>query len=107
MKTTSKIALSGLLLCSIALTGCSSSSSSGSSSDSANGCFSQDVQGSTVNITNTCDKTIVVKTTEGDRRVIAPGENQTLPAPTSSAARFAACFSPDEPKFDGSEFTCE
>lgn len=63
-----------------------------------------DVSGG-VDVTNTCDSNIIILTDSRERLVISPGDTNRL---VSSAGffRIAACFSPNEPEFDGSEFTC-
>jgi len=58
-----------------------------------------------VDVTNTCDSNIIVLVDNGERLVIPPGGTNRL-VTVNGLFSLAACFSPNEPEFDGAEFTC-
>jgi len=73
--------------------------------ESALSCVQQNGVSGGVDITNTCDSNIIVLADTGERLVIPPnGTNRLLRV--SGSFLLAACFSPNEPEFDGAEFTC-
>ena len=91
-----------------AIAGCGDDSDSGGGGESAARCVDQqDVNSSTVNVTNTCDRTIIILVSDGRRFVIAPNDVNTINMVSGFGTNIAACFSPEEPEFDGSLFfTC-
>jgi len=96
----------GVILISLfGLTACSDDDGGIFGNESALSCVQQsDVSGG-VDITNTCDSNIIVLADTGERLVIPPGGTNRL-IRVSGSFLLAACFSPNEPEFDGAEFTC-
>jgi len=84
--------------------GCGGGGSSDGGGDPALGCVEQAEAGpSTINVTNTCDRTIIVLVEGGRRFVIAAGDTNRIDM-IGFGTRIAACFSPSEPEFDGGSF---
>ena len=100
-----KAALAGAVLLSVVA--CSDDDDGGIfGTESALSCVeTTDVSGG-VDVTNTCDSNIIVLTNNGERLVIPPGGTNRL-VRSGGFFSIAACFSPNEPEFDGStSFTC-
>jgi len=100
-----KAALAGVAL--LAVAACGDDDDGGIfGTESALSCVeTTDVSGG-VDVTNTCDSNIIVLTNSGERLVIPPDATNRL-VTSGGFFSIAACFSPNEPEFDGStSFTC-
>ncbi|MBX2878721.1 MAG: hypothetical protein KTR32_02255 [Granulosicoccus sp.] len=73
--------------------------------ESALSCVERNTVEGGVDITNTCNSNIIVLTDSGERLVIPPNGTNRL-VQVGASFLLAACFSPNEPEFDGNEFTC-
>ena len=95
-----------ILTATLALTACSDDDDGGIfGTESALSCVERDTVEGGVDITNTCNSTIIVLTDSGERLVIQPNATNRL-VRVGASFLLAACFSPNEPDFDDDEFTC-
>ncbi|NKB60786.1 MAG: hypothetical protein GKR95_01145 [Gammaproteobacteria bacterium] len=76
----------------------------GNNYESATHCVSQNSVASGVEITNTCSSTIIILTERNERLVIPAGSTHTA-TNVSFFTGYGACFSPNEPKLDSSNFS--
>lgn len=100
--------LSAVALLASALTACGGGDGDGFiGGDPAVGCVQQNtVSTGVVDITNTCDDTIIVLNSDGRRFVIEPGVTNRVTG-VGFGSRFASCFAPSEPEFtSATEFVC-
>ena len=82
------------------LSACGSDGDSFSSGDPAVGCVQQTaVRNGVIDFTNTCEDTIIVLSSDGQRFVLEPGVTNRITG-VSAGDGFAACFSPSEPEFE-------
>ena len=77
----------------------------GNNFNSATHCVSQRSTSSGVELTNTCSSTIIILTERNERLVIPAGGTHTA-TNVGFFTGYGACFSPNEPKLDGSTFSC-
>ncbi len=94
-----------ILIALLGLTSCSDDDGGIFGNESALSCVQQSDAPGGVDITNTCDSNIIVQTDTGERLVIPPNGTNRLTT-VNGVFLLAACFSPNEPEFDGAEFTC-